>query len=154
VSRAPKLTEVVAEGNACSVECAIRPSGEAPAKLYLEGDLETIREGGKNKPQTTARARFMVLFQTMADYGRVQGKRFSVEMEGLYAFKHEVRKVQIRFPCFQDGNKWILTHGFIKPGAKKGLGDWPQEQINRAKEIREEYFTRKKNIEDAKRGEA
>jgi hypothetical protein len=151
VSHPDRLTEVVATGNECSVECAIRLSGEIPAKAFLEGTLEEIREGGKDKPQSTATARFMVLFQNMADYGRVQAKRFSSEMDGLYAFKHEVRKTQIRFPCFQDGNKWILTHGFLKPGAKKGLGDWPSAEIDRAKEIRGEYFTLKKKIEDAKR---
>jgi hypothetical protein len=90
----------------------------------------------------------MVLFQTMADHGRIQSKRFSSEMEGLYAFKHEVRNTQIRFPCFQDGNKWILTHGFIKPGAKRGLGDWPESEIEKAKQIRGEYFGRMKKIEE------
>jgi Phage derived protein Gp49-like (DUF891) len=123
-----------------------------PARQFLEENLETIREGGKDKPQSTARARFMVLFQTMADYGRIQRQRFSSEMDGLFAFKKEVRNVQIRFPCFQDDDKWILTHGFIKPGAQRGLGDWPEAEIDRAKQIRGEYFELKKKIADAKGG--
>ncbi len=71
--------------------------------------------------------------EQMADYGSVSPKRFKKEMESFYAFRHEVRNVQIRFPCFQDGNRWVLTHGFIKPGAQKGMGEWPSAEVERAK---------------------
>jgi hypothetical protein len=60
------------------------------------------------------------------------------------AFSHEVNKVQIRFPCFRDGLNWIVTHGFVKPGAKKKLGYWPPAQVKRAERIMEEYLLRKK----------
>jgi hypothetical protein len=86
----------------------------------------------------------MVLFQQMADYGRLSWKRFKSEMRDLYAFRHEVRNLQIRFPCFQDGNRWLLTHGFVKPGAKRGLGDWPEQEVKRAREIAAEYWHRKR----------
>lgn len=76
----------------------------------------------------------------MANFGRLSPKRFDKEMRDLYAFKFEARNVQIRFPCFPDGRKWIVTHGFRKPGAKKGRGKWPQEEINRALEIQREYY--------------
>ena len=65
-------------------------------------------------------------------------------MDVFWAFRHEVRNRQIRFPCFQDGNKWIVTHGFFKPGAQKGMGGWPEAEIRRAKEIMAEYYQRKK----------
>jgi hypothetical protein len=89
----------------------------------------------------------MVLFQQMANSGNVSPKRFKKEMGPFFAFRHEVRNVQLRFPCFQDGNKWIITQGFIKPGAKGGLGAWPQSEIDRADELREVYFQRKKELE-------
>ena len=50
------MTVVVARGGACTVECAIRPSGATPAKDFLEIDLEQIREKGKNNPEATAAA--------------------------------------------------------------------------------------------------
>ena len=97
-------------------------------------------------PQATARARFYVLFVQMANYGHVSTKRFKKEMDSLYAFRHEVRNLQIRFPSFSDGNRWILTHGFRKPGAKEGLGKWPDSEIRRANEIMAEYFRRKASV--------
>jgi hypothetical protein len=141
-SRAP-LTEFVAKGRWGTVEYAVRPSGEAPAKDFFEKDCEEIREKGKNEPLATASARFAVLFQQMADYGRVSPKRFKSEMGRLFAFRNEVRNVQIRFPCFQDGNRWILTHGFIKPGARKGQGQWPENEVQHANDTMNEYFQRK-----------
>ncbi|HEY1379441.1 MAG TPA: hypothetical protein VGF55_21745 [Gemmataceae bacterium] len=121
----------------------MRPSGDAPAQEFFERDCEGIREKGKNHPEATARARFALLFQQMANHGSVSYKRFKKEMGALYAFRHEVKKLQIRFPCFPDGNRWILTHGFIKPGAKKKLGDWPESEVRRANEIMAEYLQRK-----------
>lgn len=135
------------------MECVIRPSGEAPAKDFLEKDLERISEKGKDEPQATARAHFMALFDRMASYGdRLMGKRFKKEMGVLYAFKSEVKNLQIRFPCFRDGNKWILTHGFIKPGGKKGLGTWPKTEVDRAEKIMNEYLQAKEKAEDKKGG--
>lgn len=133
----------------------MRLNGEVPAQEFLEKELEQIREKGKDKPEGTARARFMVLFQHMANYGPsgLTSKRFRSEMKGFCAFCHEVRNSQIRFPCFPDGPQWVLTHGFIKPGAKKGRGKWPQSEIDRALEIRGEYFQRKKSGQSARRGQ-
>jgi hypothetical protein len=135
----------VAQGRWGTVECAVRLSGEAPAQQFLEGDCQNIREKGKNKPEATARARFMVLFQQMADSGSVSPKRFKKEMDRLFAFRHEVRNIQIRFPCFPDSSKWILTHGFAKPGARKGLGSWPDNEVRRALDIMAEYLQRKES---------
>jgi len=73
----------------------------------------------------------------------VSRKRFGPESDRIFAFKHELRNIQIRFACFQDGRMWVLTHGFKKPGAKKGRGAWPESQLTRAKTIREEYFNLK-----------
>lgn len=88
-------------------------------------------------------ARFLVLFQEMAEHGHVlNSARFSQEEGKIYAFKHRLPKKnkQVRFPCFQIGNRWLLTHGFFKPGAKKGRGKWPRAQLDRAKRIMGEHM--------------
>ncbi len=113
------LTEIIAKGRWGTVECAVRASGETPARDFLETVCEGVREKGKDKPRATAHARFLVLFQQMANYGQLSHQRFKKEMGKLSAFRHEVRNKQIRFPCFQDGTRWILTHGFIKGRAEK-----------------------------------
>jgi hypothetical protein len=137
------LTIVAATGGACTVEFVVRQSGDCPAKAFLDGPCKELREGGKNKPASTAQARFNFLFQEMANTGNLSGKRFRKEMGTFFAFSHEVRNVQVRFPCFRDGNKWIVTHGFFKPGAKSGRGKWPAAEVTRAEEIRSEYLRRK-----------
>jgi len=128
------------------VVCVVLASGKSPAADYL-AELKSLREKKKSEPESSAFARFAILFQQMANYGHVSPKRFGPEMDGFYAFKHEVRNRQIRFPCFQDGHLWVLTHGFQKPGAKKNLGDWPPAQKARAREIRAEYFERKQALQ-------
>jgi len=137
------LTIVIASGASRTVEFVVRQNGACPGREFLDGECENIREGSKNKPESTARAKFEFLFQRMADYGDVSPKRFKKEMGKFYAFVNEVRNQLVRFPCFQDGSKWIVTHGFIKPGAKKGLGNWPDAEVRRAEEIMGEYFFRK-----------
>lgn len=124
------------------MECAVLANGNCPALDFLN-EIESIREKSKDKPEANAKARFVFLFQLMANHGQVSPKRFGPEMDGLYAFKHEVRKVEIRFPCFMDGGKWILTSGFQKPGAQSGLGGWPSSEIDRAQRHRRDYFARK-----------
>jgi hypothetical protein len=147
-----RLTFVIAEGAWGTVECAVLESGDCPALEFLTGALASIREGAKGQPEKGAVARFMVVFQMMANYGAVAPKRHKREMDFLSAFRHEVKNLQIRFPCFRDGDRWILTHGFIKPGAKKKLGEWPQSEVDRAKNIKTEYFKRKDALEkNAKR---
>jgi hypothetical protein len=116
------------------VEFAVLVSGSVPAKEFLEEELNDA-----------ARAKFLVLFQQMADYGRVSPKRFKSEMKKLCAFRHEIGNRQIRFPCFRDEQSWILTHGFFKPGAKNGLGKWPQSEIDRAERIMDDYWQRKED---------
>jgi hypothetical protein len=137
------LTIVVASGAKCSVEFVVKANGTCPANEFLANDCEAIREKGKDSPQSTARAKFMFLFDQMARYGTLSRKRFKKEMGSLYAFSHEVSNIQIRFPCFRDGTKWVTTHGFRKPGAKKKLGKWPEAQVQRAEELKGEYLLRK-----------
>ena len=134
------LTKDLARPGVCRVACVIMSSGEIPAEDDL-AEMERLRE--KRHGKANAKARFLVLFDNMAKYGQISRKRFRREMNGFCAFRHEVANVQVRFPCFRGGNDWIVTHGFKKPGAQSGLGQWPQGEIARAKHIRSEYVRRK-----------
>ncbi|HJT33612.1 MAG TPA: type II toxin-antitoxin system RelE/ParE family toxin [Pirellulales bacterium] len=138
-------TLIVASGAWGTVEFAVLQSGRIPAKVFFDVDCKQIREKGADEAQATAQARFVNLFQHMANYGPAEmpDKRFKKEMGNLWAFRHEVANIQIRFPCFRDGNAWIVTHGFAKPGAQKGLGDWPPSEVYRAQSIEAEYRQRK-----------
>ncbi len=129
-----KLTKELARGAWGTVECVILPPDNPAADLFLDGQPPVVR------------ARFLVLFQQIANYGFLQAKRFKKEMGDFSAFRHEINNLQYRFPCFRIGNSWIITHGFIKPGARnKKLGDWPQQEIVRTKDIQKGYLDRKKS---------
>jgi Phage derived protein Gp49-like (DUF891) len=131
VSTAAPISEIVAQGSWGTVECVVLATGRVPAKEFLSGlDAKT-------------QAPLMVLFQNMANSGSLSPKRFKKEMGNLSAFRHEIGRRQFRFPCFRDGNRWTITHGFIKPGAKNKLGKWPQAEVTRAKNIEAEYWARK-----------
>jgi hypothetical protein len=138
------LTVVIVEGKSCSVEFAVRTNGSCPGREFFEGECKEIREGPKTKPESSAHDKFMLLFQQMSEHENLSPKRFKKEKGKFFAFSHEVKNIQIRFACFLDGSRWVITHGFCKPGSKKGLGKWPEAQNMRAEEIRDEYFIRKK----------
>ncbi len=144
MAKIARPTFIAASGAWGTVEFAVLQSGKIPAKLFFDVDCKQIREKGADEPQASAQARFLILFQHMANYGPAEmpDKRFKKEMGNLWAFRHEVANIQIRFPCFRDGNAWIVTHGFVKPGARKGLGDWPQSEVHRAQSIEVEYWQR------------
>ena len=128
---ATPLTENVARGGWGTVEFAVLESGEVPAKTFYE---ETMTK--------EERMAFAVVFQQMADYGIVPKKKFS--SYGSMSTFRDVR-LQIRFPCFRDGQKWILTQGFYKPGAKKKKGQWPKSEIKRFETTKKQYEDRKKS---------
>jgi hypothetical protein len=111
----------------------------------LDSELKKLRRKGKDEPLASAQDAFVALFIQMARFGQVPKSRFKSEMRGFHAFRDEICGKQIRFPCFQDGNKWIITHGFFKPGARRGgLGEWPPTEVDRAVNLREVYFERKR----------
>jgi hypothetical protein len=145
MSGVARSTIVAAKGAWGTVEFVVLKSGKSPAKEFFDNECKRIREKGDDDPQATAQARFAFLFQQMANYGpeSMPPKRFKKEMGNLSAFRHEVANLQVRFPCFRDGSAWLVTHGFVKPGAQKGLGDWPASEISRAEAIEAEYRERK-----------
>jgi hypothetical protein len=130
----PPLLYQLANGDWGTVDAVVLTNGNCPARKFVFEEL------ARNE-----RARALNLFQVMADQGSVPSKRLKSE-EGFQAFSIEVNNRQIRFPCFQDGQRWVVTHGFIKPGAKKGRGPWPRSEIDRANRIIAEYRSRKSSI--------
>ncbi len=105
-----------------------RANGKIPAKAFLD----SLGLDG---------AVFLTLFDEMAADGKTKNSsRFSHEDGKIYGFKHKIKNRQVRFACFQDGNKWVLTHGFWKPGAQKGLGKWRPEEIERGNKLMREYI--------------
>ena len=102
----------VQTGPARSITCALRPDGKSPAKDFLDNLDEKTRR------------RFTVSFQRMADEGHINNKEhFRKVQDRIWEFK----RFQHRIGCFQDGQEWVLTHGFIKKGDK-----WPRTQVERA----------------------
>lgn len=119
---------IAAEGNWGTVECVRRANGSRPAVEFLD-------ELGEDA------AVFYALFHEMAADGRTKNPdRFSHEAGKIYGFKQKVSNRQARFACFGNGNCWVLTHGFWKPGAQHGLGKWPPKEIDRANKLRNEYL--------------
>ncbi|MFO0806071.1 MAG: hypothetical protein U0791_23445 [Gemmataceae bacterium] len=129
-------------------------SGKCIAIEFLQDELTQLREGGKHDHDKTAMVRFLNIFQQFANYGVVAPKRLlKYEKNGLLAFKDEVRNVQVRFPCFPDGRRMLLTHGFLKRGVGGGLGKWLDSEFERAERIRAEYYRRKQLLGVTKSGE-
>lgn len=81
------------------VECAVDARGQSPAL----GFVESLLRSDQRKVNT--------LFQRLADLGKIEdGQKFKRLAGKIWEFKSH----QIRIPCFQDGQSWVLTHGFIK----------------------------------------
>ncbi len=121
---------VVPRGAWGTVEFAVRLNDSMPAREFLD-------ELGEDA------AVFLALFVEMAAAGRTNSpNRFSKELGRINGFKAQIKNRQIRFPCFQKGNRWILTHGFYKPGAQKGKGRWPKKEFDRAATIMHEHLSR------------
>ncbi|MEX2141310.1 MAG: type II toxin-antitoxin system RelE/ParE family toxin [Pirellulales bacterium] len=114
-----------------TVEFAVRTSGAVEAREFL------------NTLDRKVRAKFLALFGQMAKFGWIANpSRFSHEADKIYGFKFNHQNQLIRFPCFQIANRWLLTHGFRKPGAQRGRGSWPKRELEKAKEIMKEHLAR------------
>jgi hypothetical protein len=140
-----ELTRLFVRGAACEVHYAVRTNGNCPAQEFLLDECEKIRAGSKNKPDSTARHALEFLFVHLSQFGpmHMPPKRFQSKMDGFFAFRLEIKRMQVRMVCFRDDANWILTNGFVKPGAQKGRGEWPEAEVDRAKAIRAEYYIRK-----------
>lgn len=130
---------VAARGPERTVSLALTANRKCPSHEFLE-ELSVVRT---HNGASDVRNEFYALFQAMANFGEqgIPRGKFKSEPGKLFAFSLELNNVQYRFPCFKDRSEWIITHGFIKPGAKRGKGKWPRPEIERANRIMGEYRT-------------
>jgi len=134
-------THIVAEGARRTVEYAVRDDETMPAWGFIKS-LEA-RE----------KAAVQAFLRHLADVGEEgihNKKRFRRERDAIWAVKRRATKGKrgeskekrasslIRLPCFRDGNRWILTHGFWKPPKAK----WPEAEFTLAFEIMNEQLSR------------
>lgn len=139
-------THIVVVGKRRTVEYAVRDDGSKPAKDFLDA-LEA-----KEKAAVVA------LLSHLAEVGEEgfhNRKRFRQERPPIWAIKRKAAQGKkekskkkskekrasrlIRLPCFRDGDRWIITHGFWKPPTKS---EWPEEEFTLAFKIMNEQLSR------------
>jgi hypothetical protein len=111
-----------------TVEYAVRSNGEMPAKDFVE-----------SLPLKTQH-RILASFHHVAlTAGRdVSPMIFQHERDEIWTFKCKDQKRRLRLPCFQRDQRWIVTHGFVKPPQAR----WPEQHFTLAFEIMREVITR------------
>lgn len=111
---------VVYKGAQRTIEYAVRSNGSVPAREFIES-LDQSEQ-----------ARMLALFTRLGDSGKITHKEQFKKLEGnIWEFKRH----QVRVLCFQEGGRWILTHGFPRRQMR-------QSEIERAEKIREEHLKR------------
>ena len=114
---------IVAEGRWGKVICAVCNDGSMPALKFIN---RLKKETG------TDWQRLSVLFQRMASEGKIwNNEQFKQVSDKIFEFK----RYQIRIGCFQQGNTWVLTHGFVKKENR-----WKKTEIERAVRIMREHL--------------
>jgi len=96
------------------VEYAIY-NGEMPARKFL---LEEVDSATRNH--------ILAIFRHMAHdtERKMTDKMFCQERGPIHSFKSRQDRRQIRIPCFRHDNRWIVTHGFYKPGSAWDEGEF------------------------------
>ena len=119
------LSDIVYEGSCFRIAWATTRSGRKPASEFFDG------LSAQNQ------ARLLVLFELLADKGRISNLEHFRKIAGTECF--EFKRGQIRMPCFFYSRKTVMvTHGFIKKSGKT-----PPREIGRALRIRQEHIERK-----------
>lgn len=113
---------VLVRGRHRTIEYARCANGSLAAKAFIEG----LDESDQRKLDT--------LFRRMAETGKIFNREQFKHVAGeIYEFK----RFQVRVGCFQVGNRWLLTHGFIKKTHK-----WPNSELKLAERIMQEHLDR------------
>jgi hypothetical protein len=111
-----------------TVEYAVRSDGTMPAREFVE-----------SLPLKTQQRILASFFHVASTAGRgVSPRIFQHERDEIWTFKCKDQKRRIRLPCFRRLDRWIVTHGFIKP--PRAL--WPEQQFALAFEIMHEVIAR------------
>lgn len=114
---------IVARGAFGTVEYAVQANGASPAQEFVETELDLDNQ-----------RKLAVLLEKLANQGRISNEEQFKKVEGSL---FELKQHQVRVFCFQEGRRWILTHGFIKKRPKL-----PKTEIQRGERIRQEHLTR------------
>ena len=119
---------VLCVGRKLTVEFAVRSDGTMPAKLFFD----SLDPQDKRK--------LMVLFQWLADEGRIVNREKFKKVEGTQGL-FEFKSFQIRMPgFFTPDRRFVITHGFRK---KKDA--FPKSEVEIAYRIRDENLRHQGN---------
>jgi len=114
---------VVSRGRSRTVAYARDASGQTHAREFLRACGDPL-----------TRARLLLLFEFLAEDGRIAGKRkFRKERGDIWGFKSG----DARIAALHYGRVWYLAHGFIKRRDR-----WPPAELDRAERIRWEHLKR------------
>src|SRR3569833_2886356 len=97
---------IIVVGSRFTVEFAVLDDRSMPAKPYYDSLSKADRAG------------LFGYMQHLACIGEInnQPKKFQHERGPFWAFKRKGQNARmIRLPCYQEGLRWIITHGFDKP---------------------------------------
>jgi hypothetical protein len=121
-----------------TVEYAIRAGGSMPAREFV-----------LSLPRQTQQRILAMFCHVLVTGGKgVPPVIFKHEQDEIWTFKCKENKRRLRLPCFQYKNRWIVTHGFVKPPQAK----WPEQEFTRAFEIMREVVEREVRIEKRAKG--
>ena len=122
---------IIFNGLKCSVEFAVLDDESSPARDFFNEELSA-----------SDRRRIRSYMEHLADNGEISNsKKFKHERPPFWAFKHKTESKQLaRMPCYQNGRRWIVTHGFFK-GAQS---EWDEAEFTKATEIRNEQLLRER----------
>ena len=129
---ANQVDNLAVAGGERRVEYAVRSDGET---MLAKAFLGTLPQ----KTQTDILAKFAHLAQSGET--RISPAMFCHERGDIWTFKHKLKKQRIRFPCFRE-NRWVITHGFIKPPQSK----WPEQEFTLAETVKLEVEQRDENL--------
>ncbi|WP_437203469.1 type II toxin-antitoxin system RelE/ParE family toxin [Planctomicrobium sp. SH664] len=102
-----RVDRVVAKGPFGTVEYCIRSCCTLEARDWLAGLPSSVRGG------------FDALFKRLLEHGRIFDKtKFRNIGDQVWEFKKR-QGAGYRLFCVHQGNRWLLTHGTVKPGDKR-----------------------------------
>ena len=126
-SESGPLTELIYEGSTIRIEAAVLENGSCPATEFLAQLTD--------RSQARMEATFEKFVTLKAEGKHLSKDKFKqVEDTDFYEF----RDPNVRFLCFFQPGRIILTHGFAKKSQKT-----PSRELERARSIKKTYEQRR-----------
>lgn len=119
--------KLVYEVAALRIEFYVAESGEVPAEAWLESQVVARQQ------------KFAALFAWIGDQGKIWNERKFKHLAGseqIFEFKSDDGRVLCFFFV---GKRLVLTHGFSKKSDRT-----PKGEIERAQEIKKDFFERER----------